>query len=100
MLQSLIERFRQVKGHNTYEGSRGIENLEALVKVLGYKDLDAFFEDNSGALDAIVEWIGSESIPEWRRRLEDIVGSEDDEDFDDEEDDDDNWEDDDEFDDE
>ncbi len=82
----LIEQWRKENRAHCLEGSRGIENFEKLVKVIGYKDgnffndaLRNFLYDNSGALEALVEWIGNSNVPEWNDALQDEVGHEDEE---------------------
>jgi transcriptional regulator with XRE-family HTH domain len=67
------------------EGRPGLENLCKLANALGYKDrqyfgqlshdacigdLMEFFEDNSGAIQAVKEWIADQEIPEWKESLE------------------------------
>ena len=47
-----------------YSGDSG---LEELVEVLGYSDVMDFFEDNSGAVEAVTIW--AESIPAFRQKL-------------------------------
>jgi hypothetical protein len=47
-----------------YSGDSG---LEELVEVLGYSDVMDFFEDNSGAVEAVTTW--AESIPAFRQKL-------------------------------
>jgi hypothetical protein len=48
-----------------FEGDRGVEQLETLVRDLGYTGggwkygdpIEAFLSDNSGCIEAIIEWI-------------------------------------------
>lgn len=65
------------------EGPRGVRNLEKLAKVLGYGShyqpvLQSFFEDNPGAIQAVVEWAESqvEGNTEWQEALRAEVGDE------------------------
>jgi hypothetical protein len=83
-LTALIEEYRDHKRMHCMEGSRGVENLCKLVRALGYRDsmnrmqfrdgclgdLLEFLEDNSGAIEAIVTWIGEREIPEWKEAIE------------------------------
>ena len=64
----------------SFEGSRGVSNLEKLIRVLGYRDLHEFFSDNSGAIEGVVEWIKewTERNDEWKQALLDEVGGEED----------------------
>ncbi len=81
-MSNLYKFLNQEKIHN-YEGDRGIVNLCKIAAGLGYKDpmhygqlergavlgdLLEFLRDNSGAIEAIVEWIESrESL--WANEL-------------------------------
>jgi hypothetical protein len=83
-LVQLIEEYRDYKGMHCMEGSSGVENLCKMVRALGYRDsmnrmqfrdgclgdLVEFLEDNSGAIEAIVAWIGERNVPEWKDNLE------------------------------
>lgn len=82
-MHELIQEFREEKMH-CMEGSRGVGNLCNLVRAIGYRDamnrmqygngcigdLIEFLEDNSGAIEAIVTWIGDQDIQDWRENLE------------------------------
>lgn len=73
-----IENWMDARKMYSMEGMRGIRNFTALVRALGYNSLDEFLEDNSGALDAMVEWLGTQRNPEWLAALKpDDDGSED-----------------------
>lgn len=84
-LSELIEAFQNEKKAHCLEGSRGLIFLCTLVRALGYKDpqgfgqltrdavigdLLTFFEDNSGAIEALIEWIGRTENEEWKASLE------------------------------
>lgn len=80
----LIEEYRDEKKMHCMEGSRGVENLCKLVRAIGYRDsmyrmqfrdgcigdLIEFLEDNPGAIESIVTWIGDHDIQEWKENLE------------------------------
>lgn len=57
-----------------FESSAGVENLNTVIRALGYQNLDYFLADNQGAMEAIIEWlsgiIDSGQVPEWREALE------------------------------
>lgn len=57
------------------EGSRGVRNLLKLVKILDtqYRDFDSFFEDNSGAIEAVVEWIKDRNVREWSENVKSVL---------------------------
>lgn len=50
---------------HSFEGERGIEHLNQIAQDLGYREdgfkygsaLERFLQDNSGACEALVEWI-------------------------------------------
>lgn len=100
-MDRLVERFMDQEGMNHLEGQRGVKNIAKLVNALGYQDFSrygqqpggyclgdifAFLEDNSGACEALVEWISSRRSPEWSEALKSRL-VEDNEDDDGEEDD-------------
>lgn len=49
------------------EGYFGQSNFEQIAGALGYDSLDEFLNDNPGATEGMIEWIGS--IPEFRKKL-------------------------------
>ena len=51
------------------EGFYGSSEIESAVDALGYDDLGHFFEDNPGAIDAVMDWM--ESVPEFGKVLRD-----------------------------
>lgn len=61
------------------EGQRGVRYLDKIVRSVGYDDqfstsaIHAFLEDNSGCIEAIVEWIQSQRNSEWIAMLESQV---------------------------
>ena len=64
---------------SSVEGDRGVRNLEKMLEAMGYgqgfmrnRSLEEFLSDNSGAITALLEWIGNEvdGVPEWREGLE------------------------------
>ena len=83
-LRELISDFMDLNGTHCNEGSRGIENLCKIVRAIGYRDsmnrmqfrgacigdLLEFFEDNSGAIDAVISWIEEHDNEEWRANIE------------------------------
>ena len=50
------------------EGYYGTSDIENVTESLGYDDLNHFFNDNPGAVEALTSWI--EDIPEFRKKLE------------------------------
>lgn len=83
-----LQRYMDQEKMHCMEGRRGLEQLCKLVHALGYKDsqyfgqlsngtsigdLMEFFEDNSGAIDAVIEWIGRQKVGDWLEALEDAL---------------------------
>lgn len=83
-LDELVDEFLDNEGYHSLEGRRGLTALCALVGALGYKDhnhslqlsssasvgdLVNFLEDNSGAIEEVVEWIKRQHSSEWESNL-------------------------------
>ena len=85
-LDELIEMWQNQNSAYRLEGDRGLENLEKLISVLGYKRhgfrfgelIEVFLSDNPGAAEAIVNWIGEQNNIEWKDSLKSEVTEEDD----------------------
>ena len=60
---------------NNFEGERGVDNLESVVNTIGYDDVNEFLQDNSGAMDVVVEWISKQSVPEWEQHVDTTLKS-------------------------
>lgn len=81
-MKELLQVYLANNRMHHFEGESGVRNLEKLCgDVCGYDDkwggvLKNFFEDNPGAIEAVVEWIGSQNSPDWKDRLVDMVGEE------------------------
>ncbi|MDB4344553.1 hypothetical protein OAA18_00545 [bacterium] len=57
------------------EGFYGSSDIEDVTNALGYSDVYEFFQDNPGAVDALMDWV--ESIPEFGKMLRDANLNED-----------------------
>lgn len=82
-LSDLLEKYMDQEKMYHLSGRKGVENLARVARVLGYKDpqyfgqfqggafgdLIDFFEDNPGALEAVVDWISEQDLPEWREKV-------------------------------
>ena len=86
-MQDALQRYLDSKKMYHFEGPRGIRHLEQIAtEVCGYTPdysgvMMKFFEDNPGAIEAVVEWIGNQRNADWKDNLESLVGpSEEDED--------------------
>ena len=65
----LLDFYMDANDVHRFEG--GTSSLERVVEGLGYESLDEFFADNSGAQEAIVEWIRGwvPKAPSWIESL-------------------------------
>lgn len=87
-LDELIDEYRDLNNITRNEGETGVQNLCRLVRALGYKDpqyfgqfhpngsygdLIEFLQDNSGCVEAIVNWIGKQNVPDWKAALEEVL---------------------------
>lgn len=64
----------------TVEGESGTRNLEQLCEVLGYGEgfmrgraIEEFLQDNPGAVQSIVEFIGDHLNGDWKNRLNEYL---------------------------
>lgn len=84
-LSELISEYRDANKMHCMEGSSGVERLCKLLGAIGYEDrlarcghygranlsnLINFLEDNSGAIEAIIEWVAEQNNEEWREAIE------------------------------
>jgi hypothetical protein len=80
-LEDLLQKFIGQK-RLRFEGDNGVESLEKIATVLGYKRsgfrfgeiVEVFLSDNPGAQEAIVNWICEQNIKEWKDKLQEEVG--------------------------
>lgn len=70
----LVDKYIDTNKMYHFEGPGGVQKFAKLVGVFGYSNIDEFLEDNSGAIQAMIEWISGMSIPEWRAALAAEVG--------------------------
>ena len=82
-MKELLQRYLDDNKMHSFEGERGIKQMEQVMRnVCGYNDpwsgtLRDFFADNSGAIQAVIEWIGAQHNADWKEHLEDLVGEDD-----------------------
>jgi hypothetical protein len=87
----LLDAYMAQEKMHHMEGRRGVEHLCQIAGAMGYKDpqhwgqltrkatvgdLLAMLEDNSGMIEAMVEWIRGRNFSEFREKLEEAVGPE------------------------
>jgi hypothetical protein len=69
MLNKLDQAIAMLSEDNLSEGFYGSSDIEDVTNALGYSDVYEFFQDNPGAIDAVMDWV--ESIPEFGKMLRD-----------------------------
>jgi len=74
-LSELIQKYLDQEKMYSMEGPRGVRNLHKLIQVLDnhYHNFDTFLQDNSGAIEAIIEWIGSTKLTDWKENIIDVL---------------------------
>lgn len=83
-LSDAVDAFINQEASYRTEGRRGVETLCILARGLGYKDpmywgqltskacvgdLISMLEDNSGMIQAMIEWVGDQRNDEWKENL-------------------------------
>lgn len=75
-MSEVVDQYMSENNMHCMEGARGVRQFEKLARALGYSDicsvstLHAFLEDNSGCIEAMVEWIKTTRNPDWKDELE------------------------------
>lgn len=77
----LFDKYTRQEKMYSWEGARGVRNLKTLIRILDshYRDLDDFLEDNSGAIEAIINWINERNVQEWAENLKAEIHEDDEE---------------------
>lgn len=78
-MSEIREKWEDQNKIHCYEGSTGVRNLEKLCNALGYNGRNGqfvnadgiwnFLADNSGAIEAILNFIDESNVPEWKEAL-------------------------------
>lgn len=78
-LAELIQEFQEENCGYT----NNVSNLEEIIVGLndeygdqsfGYdRIIKRFLEDNPGCVEAIIDWIGEQNLPEWRENIEGVL---------------------------
>lgn len=80
----LYDALELVTDDMRFEGEPGVENLETVCEMMGYRrtgfrygsPLESFLADNPGAQSALLEWMADQEVPEWADNLEEGFGAE------------------------
>ncbi len=80
----LLEQYMDKKKMYRLEGRTGVITLCSIARVIGYKDpqyfgtlnrdaalgdLNNMLEDNPGMIEAIIEWMKQQNVPEWKELI-------------------------------
>lgn len=68
-LDELIDAWMEKNNAWRTEGQRGVDNIEKLIRALGYRNMDGFLEDNPGAIESLFNWIKEQNVSEWKEAL-------------------------------
>jgi len=81
----VLSQYMAEENLHRFEGRRGVETLCQVARAIGYKDPQYFgqltskavvgdlimmLEDNSGLVEAMIEWLGNQNSPEWKAALQ------------------------------
>ena len=78
-MQQKLSEYMSANQMHCMEGDRGVKQMEKIMsEVCGYNGdwggvLRNFFTDNSGAIEAVIEWIGKARVSEWSENLDNLV---------------------------
>lgn len=88
----LVDKFIEQNKLFNMEGSTGLRNLDKIVNVIGYENIDEFLMDNPGAIEGIISFVREivESNQTWEDDFRDAVDEEDEDEEEELEEDDDN----------
>lgn len=67
-LKSILDQYTS---SFNFLGYTGMRQLERVVRTLSpdYGNLEEFFYDNPGAIEAVIEWIGKQNVSEWKENI-------------------------------
>jgi hypothetical protein len=71
-MSELIDEYFSLKGPRSgiMEGAVGLRNMEKIVEIFGYRQgIRNFLQENSGALESILEWIREQDVEDWKEQL-------------------------------
>jgi len=78
-LGELVDAYLEKNKMYHFEGSRGISNFDKLIGVIGYSNMDEFLSDNSGCIEAMIEWIKDAPVVDWKEALDVEISKEEEE---------------------
>lgn len=77
-LSDLVDEWCDQNKCHSFEGDSGLKKFEKLLQALGYERhnfrfgevIEVFLSDNSGAVNAIIDWITERNEPSWIASIE------------------------------
>ena len=71
-----LDAFLETKGYHSFEMDRGVQRFEDTIRQIGYSSTHEFLRDNSGAIEAMLEFIGRQRNDEWAEGFLAAIGFE------------------------
>jgi len=77
-IHDLLDKWMDANRVHSFEGYSAVPNLEKLVRALNpdYTSLEEFLADNSGACEAMINWIQESNMKEWVEALKSQLDNE------------------------
>lgn len=73
-MQDKLQKYMDQNRFYHFDGDRGVQRLETVLsEVCGYgpyNTLQMFLEDNPGAIEAMLQWVGEQRNAEWENNLD------------------------------
>lgn len=68
-----LDKWMDMENVHHWEGARGVSNFDKLLRVIGYRDMDAFLSDNQGAFEALFDFMDKANVHEWEQAIVDTL---------------------------
>lgn len=80
-LSEVLDAAIEHKKFYNFEGSRGVERMAQVFEMLGYSPssgsrgmtIPNFFEDNPGAIEAVLEWVKEQNVTRWKDNVAQVL---------------------------
>ena len=80
-LGEVLDAALKHKKFYNFEGSRGVERMAQVFEMLGYSPssgsrgmtIPNFFEDNPGAIEAVLEWVKAQNFVGWKDNVAQVL---------------------------
>ena len=71
--QELISNMMNTENLWQTEGHQGRKNLLKVMEKIGYDTFEDFLDDNSGAIEALLTWMGDSDVDDWNEKLKEYA---------------------------